>query len=319
VDNQNQGSGALARSSQGGLSRAGGGVGRYSPIQEMQDQMRRMDALFNRIFGYDPLFQFTPSWRDEMSQAEPEADIYESDTEIIVHAALPGVEPQDIHLEATEDSILLTAQRRVPFQSGGSAATQGDANSRPGMPSDTHDGTQPSGQTGAQPNSAVAEGAASEKPAPPPHTQHRQSRYSSRSTYRLVYTLPTPIDPNRVQANLRNGVLELRLPKQQPVSARPIPINVQSDNRPGVSGSNQTGQNALGGSRSQEGNPAGKMGSTYTPSAGEDHTAQAQSIGARSEHEPGRAGAAAASGQNSPVAAGQTNPMAPATSEAKRS
>jgi len=254
-----------------------------------------MDALFNRVFGFEPFLQFPQSFREDIGQAEPDADIYESDTEYIVHAALPGVEPQDIHLEATEDSIKLSAQRRSPFQSGMPDGPQGNMTGQTPASPATAAGAQAGGQTGA----AVTEGATSQ-----PHTQHRQSRYSNQSQFRLFYNLPMPIDPNNVRANLRNGVLELHLPKQQPVAARPITIHVQADGASSGAGA-QTGQSGSAGvGAPHEGYPASKMGPTYMPSAGEDHTAQAQSIGARAEHEAGRESGAPVGGQATPAGTG---------------
>src|SRR5579871_1016796 len=124
MENRDTSSGALSRQGRGGLARP---ASRYNPLYEMQEQMRRMDALFNRVFGFEP---FPPTIRHEFQQfqqiqeSEPDVDIYESDTEFTVHAALPGIEPHDIHLEATEDSIVLSAHRHAPFANGHRADQQ---------------------------------------------------------------------------------------------------------------------------------------------------------------------------------------------------
>jgi HSP20 family protein len=53
---------------------------------------------------------------------------------------------------------------------------------------------------------------------------HRQER--SYGSFQRVFTLPTPIDADKVQANVHDGVLELRLPKHE--TAKPKRIAIQS-------------------------------------------------------------------------------------------
>jgi HSP20 family protein len=53
---------------------------------------------------------------------------------------------------------------------------------------------------------------------------HRQER--SYGSFQRVFTLPTPVDADKVQANFKDGVLELRLPKHE--AAKPKRIAVQS-------------------------------------------------------------------------------------------
>jgi HSP20 family protein len=59
--------------------------------------------------------------------------------------------------------------------------------------------------------------------APPGHTTHR----SERSSYRFARTfeLGTKVDPDKVQASLKNGVLEITLPKA--ADAQPKQIQVK--------------------------------------------------------------------------------------------
>jgi HSP20 family molecular chaperone IbpA len=326
MDNRDTNPGALSRQPQRGLSRP---IGRYNPLHDMQEQMRRMDALFNRMFGYDPMLSL---WRSELQQLpqnqihEPDVDIFESDTEYIIRAALPGIAPQDIHLEVTEDSVTLSAQRRAPFDnaqqdqannqnnqmsaSGSSGAVHGQQMTQ--TPGSGQSGGVAPGQTQAASqhmsgsgNGGQANNRANED-ANAPHIQHRQSRYSAQTRIRLAYALPGPIDPDSARANFQHGMLELHLPKQRQATARTVPINVDAgatQQSVGAATNFSAGQTSGSGSgdATQEGRPAHKMGSAYTPSAGEDHAAQAQSIGARTDHEPGR--------QENPIAAGQTNPL----------
>lgn len=44
--------------------------------------------------------------------------------------------------------------------------------------------------------------------------------------YRRAFTLSRELDTSRIEANLKNGVLNLRIPKQQHAQPRRIPIQV---------------------------------------------------------------------------------------------
>lgn len=269
---ENQG-GALSRRPQSSLSR-GQNMGMWTdPWREMEEMRRRMDAVFGRFFGAD-LPDIFGRWGQVPGQpssrvAEPDMDIYENDSEYVIHAALPGVNPQDIRLEATEESIQLTAETRSSMEEP-APALQGDA------------------QTGQQ-----------------PMTQHRQSRYSSVSRFQFAYTLPTEIDPNQVRADFRNGRLELHLPKQQPTARRSISVPIQSEGSPQALGG-ATGPKGTASGTMQEGAPANKMGHAYTPAASEDHAAQAAAAGERREGHVSREGhSSAAGGSTNPT---QTHP-----------
>ena len=54
--------------------------------------------------------------------------------------------------------------------------------------------------------------------------QHRQERGMGK--FARVLTLPVPVDANRVEARLENGILTLKLPKHE--SAKPRKINVKA-------------------------------------------------------------------------------------------
>jgi HSP20 family protein len=224
----------------------------------MQEMRRRMDAMFSRFFGYDfPEAYGRGRWGGEMTgaSAEPDADIFENDKEFIIQAALPGVNPEDIHVEATEDSIALSAETRTsynPSEQQGQAPTQGQQGTTSGTAQNQR-----------------------------PPTQLQQSRYSSMSRFQCSYTLPGQIKPDEVHASFRNGMLELHLPKLQPTQNRSVPVSIQVEG--GAQPSSQTTgspswQAGTSGAPTQEGHPGQKMGPSYTPSGAEDHATRAQNI-----------------------------------------
>jgi len=63
-----------------------------------------------------------------------------------------------------------------------------------------------------------------------PETEIPEDRYHRRErsygSFQRVFTLPTPVDAEKVQANVHDGVLELRLPKYE--TAKPKRLTIQS-------------------------------------------------------------------------------------------
>jgi len=226
------------RDNQGGLVRrpqgtamwpyGSGGMRRWDPFQEMEEMHRQMDNLFSRAFGIS-LPQITPmrgtSWGGE--DTEPDVDIYENDNEFVIHAFLPGVDQNDINVQATQSSISIWAESRSPFDQqnqGGQAADsgqtggqQGDGANRGWAPSNQAAGTQ-ANQAGAGQTNQAGAGQSNQwggGQSNQPHTQHRQSRYSRYNRFQFSYTFPEEIKPDQVRAQFKNGRLELHLPKTQ--------------------------------------------------------------------------------------------------------
>ncbi len=59
--------------------------------------------------------------------------------------------------------------------------------------------------------------------------QHRVSWWSTKQgTFHVNYNLPIEINPDKVEAHYRHGVLELHLPKAETVRPRTVQVNVGS-------------------------------------------------------------------------------------------
>ncbi|MBV8422413.1 MAG: Hsp20/alpha crystallin family protein [Hyphomicrobiales bacterium] len=52
---------------------------------------------------------------------EPPVDVFESERELTIVAALPGVEPQDIEVSIDRDALLIAGVRRLPTVARGTA------------------------------------------------------------------------------------------------------------------------------------------------------------------------------------------------------
>ena len=166
----------IARHGEGTLAgRSESALTRWSPWDEFTALRRQMDDLFSRSFGYTPLSHLLPS---EPRMFEPDVDIYETDDQVRVFAAVPGYAPDQINVEATNNTLTIQGQRKPLYE---------DENAK----------------------------------------AHRQSWQGGFSQFNVYYTLPAEIDPNRVKATFRNGILELEMPKTEPTRLKGIKVNVQ--------------------------------------------------------------------------------------------
>jgi HSP20 family protein len=91
----------------------GGGWGDWSSASPFQ-LMRRMQEDMDRVFGS---FLGQP-WGGEgdgpqaLTAWSPNVDVYETDNEIVVKADVPGVEPEDLEVTCTEDSLVIRGETR---------------------------------------------------------------------------------------------------------------------------------------------------------------------------------------------------------------
>lgn len=55
--------------------------------------------------------------------------------------------------------------------------------------------------------------------------EHYHRRERSHGSFQRVFTLPTPVDAEKVQARFKDGILELQLPKHESAISKRIAIN----------------------------------------------------------------------------------------------
>src|SRR5690242_6203219 len=71
------------------------------PWQELEEMHRRMEALLNRTFGFDPKGFHRSGLREAGESGgvrgiEPDIDIFENEREFLLYVALPGINPHEI-------------------------------------------------------------------------------------------------------------------------------------------------------------------------------------------------------------------------------
>ena len=64
---------------------------------------------------------FQPGFAAPRASWEPPADVFESESDLLIVVALPGVESQDVEISATADMVLIAGVRRLPAAARGTA------------------------------------------------------------------------------------------------------------------------------------------------------------------------------------------------------
>ena len=85
------------------------GVERRSPWQEIEELHRKIDEIVSEFFSDFP----SPSPEFQVSFS-PSCDIYESDREVVVRFALPGVLEDDVDLSMEGKLLTIRGERSMP-------------------------------------------------------------------------------------------------------------------------------------------------------------------------------------------------------------
>lgn len=136
----------------------------WDPFREIEQLQRRMDRLFQTLWGERPF------WR---AGVYPLVNISETKDHVFVRAELPGVRPEDLEVTLKNQNLVLRGERKIPSE-------------------------------GEEVN------------------YHRRERESG--FFRRVVRLPVPVDPNQVEATMKDGVLTVTLTKPEEVKPRQIQV-----------------------------------------------------------------------------------------------
>ena len=78
---------------------------RWSPAEELSNWHRDIDDLFGR-------FQRPDSENSTFSNWTPRVETYRKDNDYVVRVDLPGVDPNDVHVEAEGNLLSITGERK---------------------------------------------------------------------------------------------------------------------------------------------------------------------------------------------------------------
>lgn len=142
-----------------------------SPFRGIVDLKKEMDKIFEDFFG-----RRFPVLSEEDFAFAPAIDLSETDNEVIVKAAIPGVEKKDVSIKIADN--LLTIKGEVKKES----------------------------------------------------EEKKKNYYRQEISYGAfsrTIQLPADVKPDEAKANMKNGVLEIVIPKAEKAKTREIKIDVE--------------------------------------------------------------------------------------------
>lgn len=143
----------------------------------------------------------------------PKFDVAEHDKEYVLQGELPGVAPENVEIEFTDNQTMVVrghAERTY---------TEGDRGllEAPEAPKQI-EGAAAEGKEGKV--SKAKEGEEKAR-APAPRYWLSERSYGE---FSRVFSFPTPVDQDSVQAKFRDGVLDIKVPKAEKKGGRKITI-----------------------------------------------------------------------------------------------
>ena len=91
----------------------------FSPLAEFRGEMNRLfDGLFNRPLA-------VPTWFEAAAPGQwlPAIDISEDPTQLQVRAELPGIDPQALDIDVTEDRLVIAGEKKQASSKTGNGWT----------------------------------------------------------------------------------------------------------------------------------------------------------------------------------------------------
>lgn len=146
------------------------------PFEGMLSLRDAMDRLFDESFWAPFGLLDGRRGRRPVGRLMPRVDISETDSEVKLRAEIPGIEPEKLNIEVTEDTISL---------SGKTERSEEEKN----------------------------------------ENFYRSERYVGE--FSRVFELPAKINPDRVDAKAKNGVITITLQKQASEQRKRIPVRVE--------------------------------------------------------------------------------------------
>jgi len=206
-----------------------------SPWQMMRRMQEDMDRLFGQLVGQSQsgsLSQAAGAGGSGIAAWAPHIDVSETDQEFHIEADLPGVRQEDINIQVQDGMLILSAR----MQQGQESSRDQQGQQSPDSQSAWSEGQD--GQNGQSQSQQLQQS----QPQRQYHQRERRFGYFER-----VMSLPPSVDEENIQADFRDGVLTLRLPKMQQIGqqGRRIPIGS------GQSSSEQTQMSAGAGTEDQ--------------------------------------------------------------------
>ena len=146
-------------------------LARWEPFRELMSLREAMDRLFEESF-----VRPRTGWMAPVEGATLAVDMYETDDSIVVKSAVPGIEPDDLDISITGDTLTIKGETQ------------------------------------------------SEQEIKEENYIRRECRYGS--FYRTV-NIPVPVVTDKAEAEFKNGILTLTLPKAEEVKPKAIKVKAK--------------------------------------------------------------------------------------------
>jgi len=173
-------------------------------------------SLFRMLDDFDRYASQQPgtSGSTSVTSFSPRFDVAEHQKEYVLQGELPGVAPENVEIEFTDDQTLVVRGRSERKH------TEGDAGllEAPAEPKKV-EGGESSGATGTAVTKGEEGGEGQVKPKPRYWLSERSYGEFSR-----VFTFPAAVDQDNVKAKFKDGILDISVPKAEKKSARKVTI-----------------------------------------------------------------------------------------------
>jgi HSP20 family protein len=188
-------------------------------------------ALFPRFNEFSPFLRFA----EELDRATrlpngtnlgnsrsfaPRFDVKETKDAYELHGELPGIEQSNINIEWTdEDALVVSGHTEKVYESGNETRVRDGLNDKKATVKEDAEGAAPADTT-------VAKTADNKEITKSPEYQPRYwITERSYGSFSRTFNFPSNVDHDRVKANLKNGILEIVVPKAKAKEPRKIQIN----------------------------------------------------------------------------------------------
>ena len=81
---------------------------RLEPFEDIRKMRREVDRLLDDVFARRPTRELAPI----ITEWEPPVEMFETDNEVVVKAALPNIDPKHVDITITNDAITLKGETK---------------------------------------------------------------------------------------------------------------------------------------------------------------------------------------------------------------
>src|SRR5947199_4951281 len=82
---------------------------RWDPFDDLASLRESMDKLFEDFFTRRPRGEAATAW-------QPAVEMFETDSDIVVRAELPGIDPKHVEITVTDDTLTLKGEAKTEHE-----------------------------------------------------------------------------------------------------------------------------------------------------------------------------------------------------------